>query len=183
MQKISNVQVISGLSTEIRISLSASSIEGEVVQVTAEKPLIQKDETSSVSTVSSEQLRNMPIRDLNSVLATVPGVVVQNDEVYIRGGRNNEVAYYLNGAATTNLGDRSNLVYVPQEAVEIFQVGGYDAEISGNSGVIKRTLKQGPSSYSGSFSLQNDGPGSGESFFGDGYSYVFKLLSLLLEVL
>ena len=173
-QKISNVQVISGLSTEISFSLSASSIEGEVVQVTAEKPLIQKDETSSVSTVSSEQLRNMPIRDLNSVLATVPGVVVQNDEVYIRGGRNNEVAYYLNGAATTNLGDRSNLVYVPQEAVEELQVqvGGYDAEISGaNSGVIKRTLKQGPSSYSGSFSLQNDGPGSGESFFGDGYSY------------
>ena len=99
----------------------------------------------------------MPIRDLNSVLATVPGVVVQNDEVYIRGGRNNEVAYYLNGAGTTNLANRSNLVYVPQEAVEELQVqvGGYDVEISGaNSGVIKRTIKQGTSEYSGSFSVQ-----------------------------
>ena len=173
-QEITNVQVISGLSTELNFSLSTSSIEGEVVQVMAVKPLIQKDETSSVSTVSSQQLRNMPIRDLNSVLATIPGVVVQNDEVYIRGGRNNEVAYYLNGAGTTNLGDRSNLVYVPQEAVEELQVqvGGYDAEISGaNSGVIKRTLKQGTSEYSGSFSLQNDGAGSGEGSFGDGYSY------------
>ena len=174
-QEVSNVQVISGLSTEINFSLSTSSIEGEVVQVTAEKPLIQKDETSSVSTVTSEQLRNMPIRDLNSVLATVPGVVVQNDEVYIRGGRNNEVAYYLNGAGTTNLANRSNLVYVPQEAVEELQVqvGGYDAEISGaNSGVIKRTIKQGTSDYSGSFSVQNDGGGTGESSaFGDGYSY------------
>jgi hypothetical protein len=84
------------------------------------------------------------------------------------------IAYYLNGAGTTNLGDRSNLVYVPQEAVEELQVqvGGYDAEISGaNSGVIKRTLKQGTSEYSGSFSLQNDGAGSGEGSFGDGYSY------------
>ena len=173
-KEVSNVQIISGLSTEIDFSLSTSSIEGEVVQVTAVKPLIQKDETSSVSTVSSEQLRNMPIRDLNSILATVPGVVVQNDEVYIRGGRNNEIAYYLNGAGTTNLGDRSNLVYVPAEAVEELQVqvGGYDAEISGaNSGVIKRTLKKGTSEYSGSFSVQNDGAGSGEGSFGDGYSY------------
>jgi hypothetical protein len=173
-KEVSNVQIISGLSTEIDFSLSTSSIEGEVVQVTAVKPLIQKDETSSVSTVSSEQLRNMPIRELNSILATVPGVVVQNDEVYIRGGRNNEIAYYLNGAGTTNLGDRSNLVYVPAEAVEELQVqvGGYDAEISGaNSGVIKRTLKKGTSEYSGSFSVQNDGAGSGEGSFGDGYSY------------
>ena len=173
-KEVSNVQIISGLSTEIDFSLSTSSIEGEVVQVVAVKPLIQKDETSSVSTVSSEQLRNMPIRELNSILATVPGVVVQNDEVYIRGGRNNEIAYYLNGAGTTNLGDRSNLVYVPAEAVEELQVqvGGYDAEISGaNSGVIKRTLKKGTSEYSGSFSVQNDGSGSGEGSFGDGYSY------------
>ena len=60
-KEVSNVQIISGLSTEIDFSLSTSSIEGEVVQVTAVKPLIQKDETSSVSTVSSEQLRNMPL--------------------------------------------------------------------------------------------------------------------------
>ena len=64
-------------------------------------------------------------------------------------------------------------------------VNGYDAEISGsNSGVIKRTLKQGPSSYSGSFSLQNDGPGSGESFFGDNVTLMgINILSLLSEVL
>lgn len=174
-QEVSNVRVMTGLSTEIKFSLSTSSIEGQVVQVVAEKPLIQKDETSSVSTVSSEQLRNMPIRDLNSVLATVPGVVVQNDEIHIRGGRNNEIAYYLNGAGTTNLANRSNLVYVPTEAVEELQVqvGGYDAEISGaNSGVIKRSLKSGGSEYEGSFSVQNDGGKSGSnSMFGDGYSY------------
>ncbi len=173
-QEISNVQVISGLSTEINFSLSTSSIEGEVVQVTAEKPLIQKDETSSVNTITSEDLLNMPIRDLDGILATMPGIVVQNDEVHIRGGRDNEVAYFLNGSSTTNLGNRENLVYVPKEAVEELQVqvGGYDAEVSGaNSGVIKRSLKRGSGErISGSLSYQMDGGDAGNESFG-GYSY------------
>ena len=174
-QEVAGVRVISGLSTPVDLSLSTSTIEGDVVQVTAEKPLIQVDETSSVNVVSGDQLENMPIRTLDGVLATMPGVVVQNGDVHIRGGRDNEVAYFLNGASTTNLANRQNLVYVPQEAIEELQVqvGGYDAEVSGaNSGVVKRSLKTGTDTFSGSFSLQTDGSGAGESaLLGDGYSY------------
>ena len=47
-QEVSGVRVISGLSTPVDLSLSTSTIEGDVVQVMAERPLIQKDETSSV---------------------------------------------------------------------------------------------------------------------------------------
>ena len=43
------------------------------------------------------------------------------------------------------------------------QVGGYDAEVSGaNSGVVKRRLKQGSDTFTGSFKLQNDGGGIGD---------------------
>ena len=174
-KEVTGVRVISGLNTEVNFSLTTSTIEGDVVQVTAEKPLIQKDETSSINVVTSEQLENMPIRSLDAVLATMPGVVVQNNDVHIRGGRDNEVAYYLNGASTTNLANRENLVYVPQEAIEELQVqvGGYDAEVSGaNSGVVKRSLKSGTTNYTGSFSLQNDGGEAGSNaLLGDGYSY------------
>ena len=174
-QEVTGVLVISGLNTEVNFNLATSSIEGEMVQVTAQKALIQKDETSSINVVTSDQLANMPIRSLDGVLATMPGVVVQNDDIHIRGGRNNEVAYFLNGASTTNLGNRENLVYVPQEAIEELQVqvGGYDAEVSGaNSGVIKRSLKQGTSDFTGSFSLQGDGgEAGGGALVGDGYSY------------
>ena len=171
--EVSNVRVMSGLNTEVNLVLSVSALQGEVVQVTAEKALIQKDETSSVSVVTSEQLENMPIRSLDGILATMPGVVVQNNNVHIRGGRDNEVAYFLNGASTTNLGNRENLVYVPQEAIEELQVqvGGYDAEVSGaNSGVVKRSLKRGTSEFTGTFSHQFDGGDAGDEFLG-GYSY------------
>ena len=149
-QEISGVRVISGLNTVVDFSLATSTLEGDVVQVTAEKPLIQKDETSSINVMTGEQLNNLPIRSLDGVLATIPGVVVQNNDVHIRGGRDNEVAYYLNGASTTNLGNRENLVYVPLEAIEELQVqvGGYDAEVSGaNSGVVKRSLRRGSTDY------------------------------------
>ena len=174
-QEVSGVRVVTGLNTAVDFSLSTGVVEGDVVQVVAEKPLIQKDETSSINVVTGDQLENMPIRTLDGVLATMPGVVVQNGDVHIRGGRDNEVAYFLNGASTTNLANRENLVYVPQEAIEELQVqvGGYDAEVSGaNSGVVKRSLKTGTSELSGSVSLQTDGSGAGESaVLGDGFSY------------
>ena len=107
---VENVLVQSSLTTTVDFTLKLSSVEGEVVTVMAEKPLIQVDETSSVTNLTSQDLRSTGVRDLNSILATVAGVVVQDDEVHIRGGRDNEVAYYLNGASVTNAGSRNNMV-------------------------------------------------------------------------
>ncbi len=162
---VADVLVRSSLTTKVDFSLKMSSVEGQVVTVVAEKPLIQVDETSSVTSLTSQELRSAGVRDLNSILATVAGVVMQDDEIHIRGGRSNEVAYYLNGASVTDAGTRANMVYTPIETVEEMQVqvGGYDAEVSGaNSGVVKRRLKQGSDTFTGSFKLQNDGGGIGE---------------------
>ena len=80
-------------------------------------------------------------------------MVVQDDEVHIGGGRDNEVAYYLNGASVTNAGSRNNMVYAPVETVEEMQVqvGGYDAEVSGANSV--EDLK-GTDTFTGSIKLQ-----------------------------
>ena len=157
---VENVRVQSSLNTKVDFTLKLSAVEGQVVTVTAEKPLIQVDETSSVTNLTGEDLRSTGLRDLNSILATVAGVVVQDDEIHIRGGRDNEVAYFLNGASVTNAGSRGNMVYTPIEMQ--VQVGGYDAEVSGaNSGIVKRRLKRGTDSFTGSFKIQNDGSGIG----------------------
>ena len=130
---IENVLVQSSLTTKLDFRLKVSAVAGQVVTVTAEKPLIQVDETSSVTNLTGQELRSAGVRDLNSILATVAGVVFQDDEIHIRGGRSNEVAYFLNGASVTNSRNRNNMVYTPIETVEEMQVqvGGYDAEVSG----------------------------------------------------
>ena len=54
-QEVSGVRVVTGLNTSVDFSLSTAAVEGDVVQVVAEKPLIQKDEVSKEKRVRWEE--------------------------------------------------------------------------------------------------------------------------------
>ena len=93
------VRVSAGVTAEQNFSLEEAAIEGQAVVVTAEKPLVEKHITQSVSLVTSEDLENMPIRGFNNVIATQNSVVVQDDNIYIRGGRDDRARPDLFGRA------------------------------------------------------------------------------------
>ncbi len=144
------IRVSAGITTEANFELSESVIEGEGVLITATKPLVEKNVTQSVSLVTSEELENIPVRGFNNVMALQTSVVVQNNNIHIRGGRNEEVGYYIDGAAAINPLTNRASVHIIQEAVEEFQVlaGGYTAEFGGaNSGIIRTEMKTGGSDY------------------------------------
>lgn len=175
---VENVDVFSGLTTDINQALLEVTIAGESVTVIAERPLIQRDKTSTIAIVTAEDLKNLPIRSTNELIETMPGVIVQDDLIHIRGGRDNEVAFFVNGTPTTGLGGRGQLVYIPQEATEEVQVqvGGYEASVGGaNSGVITRQLRRGTNNFEGSFTAQNSGASLGDDFLGT-MSYGHSLL-------
>ena len=166
---VSNVIVSSGLTRSLDQALQIETIAGQRVTVVAERPLIQNDKTSSINVITADDLENMPIRNVNAQLATVPGVVVQDNEIYIRGGRENEVAYFINGTPVTCLSSRNSMIGIPQEAVEEMQVqvGGYDASVGGaNSGIVTRKINRGTNEWHGSLTLQSDGTGIGDEWFG-----------------
>lgn len=167
--EVRNVDVFSGLTTDIDRIMGEETIAGETVIVIAERPLIQRDETSTINILTAEDFKNLPIRNPNDIMATIPGVVVQDGDIHIRGGRDNEVAFFVNGAPTTGFGGRGNQVYVPQEATEELQVqvGGYDASVGGaNSGIITRQIKRGTATWEGNITMQNNGSGLGNDFLG-----------------
>ncbi len=167
--EVRSVNVFSGLTTDLDRIMGEETIAGETVFVVAERPLIQRDETSTINILTAEDFENLPIRNPYDIMATIPGVVVQDDDIHIRGGRTNEVAFFVNGAPTTGYGSRVNLVYIPQEATEELQVqvGGYDASVGGaNSGVITRQLKRGTNTWKGNITFQNNGAGLGNEFLG-----------------
>jgi len=172
---VNDLRVNGGLTTGLDAALVVAAIEGESVVVSAVRPLIKKDATSTINILEAEALEAMPIRGLAGVVGTMPGVIVQDGNIHIRGGRDNEISFSVNGANTTSMVSRNSLVYVPQEAVEEIQVqvGGYDAETGGaNSGVIKRQVKTGSSTLKGSFTYQTDGTAGDAAFgFADSYSY------------
>jgi outer membrane receptor protein involved in Fe transport len=168
---IENVRVSAGISTEINFALDPTTLElEEAVIVTAERPLVEKNVTQSITILTAEDLQAMPVRNFNALVATSPSVVVQDNNIYIRGGRVEEVGYYLDGASASNPLDNTQAVYVIKEAIEEFQVlaGGYTAEFGGaNSGIIRSELKTGASDYHVSVDFQTDKLASeGDKFLG-----------------
>ncbi len=174
--KVNGVRVSSGLTTELNFEMEQKVIEGEVVEVTAERKLFRKDATSNVGMATAEDIENIPVRGTQELIANMAGVIVQDGAVHIRGGRDNEVGYYVNGVSTVNPVTNRNAVHVIQEAVEEIQVltGGFTADMGGaNSGVVKTELRTGSSKLKGSIDYRRDGfgdPEDGNQMFNT-YSY------------
>lgn len=147
---VSNVRVNNDLTTTLDFVMASEAVALQAVEIIADRPLLNKSATNAVRISTSEDLDALPVRGINNILAVTPGVVVQDGAVFVRGGRLDEVGYYLEGMSITNpmLGGRAvNLV---QDAVEEIQVqaGGYNAEFGGaNSGIIQQSLKTGTSSW------------------------------------
>ncbi len=172
------VRVSAGVTTNVDFELSQQVLETDAVVVVSERPLVEKNVTQSYSLVTSKDLESIPVRGLNNYLALQPSVVVQDGVVHIRGGRSDEVGYYLDGASTSSALSNTNAVYIIQDAVEETQVltGGYSAEFGGaNSGIIRTQLKSGTSDFRASLDYQLDGfAAEGEKFL-DTYSYQHRI--------
>ncbi len=143
---VSNVRVNADLTTEINFQLPGEGVTIGEVNVIAQRPLINKSNTNAIRVTTNEQIQALPVRGINNLISLVPGVVVQDNNVYIRGGRNDEVGYYLEGTNITNATTGQRQVTIPQNALEeiTVQAGGYTAEFGGaNGGIIRTQLKSG----------------------------------------
>ena len=132
----SNIRVNAELTTELNFELPGEGIELQQVNVIAEKPLIIKSSTNANRITTSEMLEGLPFRGIDIIIGLTPGVVLQDKSLFIRGGRQDEVGFYLEGASITDpvIGGRG--VTISQDAVEEIQVqsGGYTAEYGGRIG-------------------------------------------------
>ncbi|MBS4035781.1 MAG: TonB-dependent receptor [Ignavibacterium sp.] len=157
-----NVRVISGLTTELNFQLPGEGIEVDEVVVVSERPLIQRDNTNKVRTTTSEDIDLLPVRGVDNIIKLSAGVVQEANAIFIRGGRQDEVGFYLEGVNIKNpeLGGRA--VTIPQDALEEIQVqaGGYTAEFGGsNAGIIRQQLRSGAPKYHASFEYITDNIG------------------------
>jgi outer membrane receptor protein involved in Fe transport len=161
---VSNVTVAADFTTDINSTLTETSIELKEVQIIAERPLIQRDYTNTVVTQTAEQIANLPIRGAINIAGTQASVVQDeaSSALYIRGGRPNEVSYYVDGVSVNNplSGQASaSFAQMNQNAIEELQMqtGGFQAEYgSAMSGVISLTTKQARSNYFGSLEAITD---------------------------
>jgi hypothetical protein len=159
---VSNIIVNANLTTERDFPLTATDIELQPMEIVAERPLVNKNATNAVRITNADDMKALAARGVNNIIALSPGVVLQDNTVFIRGGRQDEVGYYLEGVPITNAMVGGRAVTLVQEAIEEIQVqaGGYNAEFGGaNSGIVQHQLKTGTPNLKASLQFITDNVG------------------------
>ncbi len=153
-KEISNVVVGGDKITFQDIQLGTTAETLETVEVIEYKvPLIQKDQTTSGATVTSEEIEKMPNRSATSIATTVGGVYSDADggSISIRGQRGDGTVYYIDGMRV--MGSAA----LPESSIEQVSVilGGMPARYGDATGGIISVTTKGPSrEFGAGFELQ-----------------------------
>jgi outer membrane receptor protein involved in Fe transport len=143
---IDNVVINSDRTTQLNVVLSYEIIKGEEVVVTAEKPLVDFNMTSSVATINKDDISKLPVQDLNEIVNLQAGVV----DGHFRGGRLGEVQYQVDGVTVNNPYDNTSTLELDRSIIEEVQVisGTFDAKYGqAMSGVVNAVLKSGNENF------------------------------------
>ncbi len=117
-QTISNLRVNIGQTSEANFQLSDASIKTAEVVVIATTPIVQKDVASSGANLNAEEIRNLPVANVASVVGLQAGV----EGGTIRGGSGDEVVYQVNGVAMRDGRDNSSYSNLSMTSVKQIHV-------------------------------------------------------------
>lgn len=166
----SGIEVFPDFNTSLEFTMESTVLKDVAdVEVKAERPLIQKDVTGTTKFLAGDEIRYQPLRGYQDAVAQQSGVVsfnlnnlnqvnaateIQNSNTLIvRGGRPNEVAYYVDGFSQQDPLTGFSTTSVASEAIDevVVQFGGYNAEYGRvNSGIVNIVTREGGDKYIGS---------------------------------
>jgi len=138
-----SVSIHADLRTKVNIELQQAAVELGEIEVTAERPLIEKDVTSTTFSVNAAQVDRLPIRNVQDILALFPSVTAEGN---VRGGKTSEVVYMVDGLPLQDVIGGGIGTPLPKSAITEFSIqsGGFEAEY-GNalSGVVNIITRRG----------------------------------------
>lgn len=148
---VQDVRVRIDQTTTVDFDLREEVVEGEEIVIVADRPLVQRDLTSSSTSVSSAELQALPVLNFNDVVNLQAGVV----DGHFRGGRIGEVSYMVDGIPINDVFDQTYAFQVENNAIQEVQIisGTFNAEYGqAQSGIVNIVTKDGGRRYEGSFS-------------------------------
>ena len=178
-----SVKVIRDQSTIINVRMQVEAVQGEVVEVIADRPSVEKDVVGRKVVMETEQVINLPVRDMTEVYTLQSGIIEIKtadlgipgfeergiEQIHVRGGRANETGFMIDGMYIENplyggkgKGTRLNQFAVAQVD---FQTGFFNSEYGdAMSGMINTVTRTGPSKFTGmvKYERSNFGPLSSE---------------------
>jgi outer membrane receptor protein involved in Fe transport len=172
---LAGVHVTADFTTSVEFTMEAVvAATTPTVKVEGRRALIQADATSTVRIVDEEEIRHSPTRGYLGIVAQHTGVVnftgynsplvgpterSNNPILIFRGGRPDEVGYYVDGFSQQDLQTGLTTATVPNASLSeiVILPGGFSAEYGRNlSGVVNIVTKEGGNRLSGSFEAITD---------------------------
>lgn len=163
-QEFQDVVLETGQKRRLDVTLDVGEIT-ETIQVEAGSPLLMQETAEISEVLSSNEIKNIPLKDRNpyALLTLAAGVSARGsyaDHLSVSGSRRRSNVYVVDGAPTTHIGGIGERVG-SIEAIQEFKVlsSTYSAEFGRTSGgVIIFQVKSGNQNYHGSlyeFHLSN----------------------------
>jgi len=147
---VENIRISADKTTTQDIELSSAAIESETVIIVAEKPVVEFNQTSSVKTVSSEDIKSLPVQSLTDIINLQAGIVQSGNEFHVRGGRVGEVQFQVEGVSINNPFNNQSSLSLDRSIIEEVSVvsGTFDAKYGqAMSGIVNTTLKSGSDKF------------------------------------
>jgi outer membrane receptor for ferrienterochelin and colicin len=176
-QIIKDIHIAIDQTSKLNVSLVTSIIEGQEVIVLADREMIKFDVTNSEIRVTAKELEVMPVTDITDVIKLQGGVTQDaGGGIHIRGGRNSEVVYMVDGVSMTDVYDGGISVAVENDNIQELQVisGTFNAEYGkAMSGIINMVTKDGGQNFKGHIKYFSGDHISSDPMFRDLTSYNF----------
>ena len=148
------VVVTAGKPTPLKFVLEEIVVhEEKAIEVTAERRLVDVRQGSTVRSVTSNEIRNLPVQTITEVLQQQAGISTDADQIHVRGGRADETLFMVNGVANRDqITGQSTAGQLNAHSVAEVNVatGAYDVRF-GNalSGLVEVKLKEGTDHFEG----------------------------------
>ncbi len=143
---VQDVLITSGQTTKLDAALEETVLEQKTVLVTAQKPIVDINLTSSMVSLSRDDIQALPVQEIRDIVNLQAGVV----DGHFRGGRQGEVQYQVNGVTVNNSFDNASILRLDRSLLQEVQVisGTFDAEYGqAMSGVVNAVLKSGTEDF------------------------------------
>ncbi len=132
--------------TRVNFTLKPEMLESETIEVIAKKAIVQKDITSTLAQIGSDQISALPVENVEDVVNLQAGVV----NGHFRGGRTDEVKYLVDGISVNDAFSGNFSLQPDVNSIEEIQVlsGTFNAEYGeALSGVVNQVTKTPGKTY------------------------------------
>lgn len=151
-KRLDGIPVLTGELNIVNIELSSTTLLNVIDVVGYKIDLVRADQTSGGKTLTSDQIKNLPTRSVNAIVATTAGTSsIDGGAVTIKGSRSNGTNYYIDGVRVSGS-------MPPVQDIEQLQVitGGLGSEYGDVTGGVISVLTKGPASdFSGYAEVEN----------------------------